>query len=114
MALLTNLPELRPEQKCIHCGKPTAGRCPRCNVYSCISQGCIEKHNAKCLECPHCGGGYTERREASYRHFNPQTGKVTWCHPKSVERRLAIMKTLAKKKRKSARKTRVKKKRSKK
>ena len=40
--------------------------------------------------CAHCGKEYTERKEASYRHFNKDTGKVTWCHSRSVERRLAI------------------------
>lgn len=38
--------------------------------------------------CPHCGKPYTERSGASYRHFDPQTGKVSWCRSRSMERRI--------------------------
>lgn len=39
--------------------------------------------------CAHCGQPYTERRGSSYRHFS-ESGKVTWCHSKSMERRLKV------------------------
>lgn len=40
--------------------------------------------------CPFCQKGYTERSDSNYRHFDPKTGKVTWCRSRSVERRIAI------------------------
>lgn len=29
--------------------------------------------------CPVCQKTYTERGRDRYRHFDPETGKVTWC-----------------------------------
>lgn len=43
------------EKRCIRCGIPTAGMCPRCRKYVCMKGMCNESHDMKCP--PEAGGG---------------------------------------------------------
>jgi len=42
--------EVAVEKRCVRCGIPTAGMCPRCRKYVCMKGICNDSHDSVCKE----------------------------------------------------------------